>query len=283
MCARRAFTLIELLVIIGIIGAMITVSVVSVRAGEGAARVKGATRDVFAVIRHARSVALVTQQPAIITYSTVEEDGEAMAKIEITSTKLMSTDVDMSNVQTLSGLPLQGDLHEVAHLEKEGGDAIKGEMTTQVETGGESEKGDGNSVEDILFSQISTDVVKGMRIKVTKGDDELRVEDETAPSRSKISVFSNVDYLIGRYKTAKQEAAQKAANDQKDAPKETAAKSDGSEEEEEVSIVWETNGRVDPHRVWIYPDGASPESGLSIKVDRFGAVKVLAAGEKDDD
>ena len=63
---RRAFTLIELLVIIGIMGLMVTVGIVNVRSGQGAARTRGAARDVYAAIRHARSTALVTMQPAIV-------------------------------------------------------------------------------------------------------------------------------------------------------------------------------------------------------------------------
>ena len=51
---------------------------------------------------------------------------------------------------------------------------------------------------------------------------------------------------------------------------------------EPVSIVWETNGRVEPHRVWIYPDGARPEDGLSIKVDAFGAAKVVSGDGRDE-
>ena len=96
---RRGFTLIELLVIIGIMGLMVAVGILSVGAGKGAARVKGATRDIFAAIRHARSTALVTQQPAIITYSTDEVDGEIVAKVEITSAKLFNSGVDRSKVQ----------------------------------------------------------------------------------------------------------------------------------------------------------------------------------------
>lgn len=51
--------------------------------------------------------------------------------------------------------------------------------------------------------------------------------------------------------------------------------------QEPVSIVWEVNGRTEPHQVWIYRDGSTPEKGLSIKVDRFGGAKVLGLGEDD--
>ena len=105
--ARRAFTLIELLVIVAIIGIMTTVAILSVASGQTAVRVKGATRDVFAAIRHARSTALVTQKPAIITYSNTRVDEESVAKIEITSATLFHT-VDRSNLQTITGEPIKG-------------------------------------------------------------------------------------------------------------------------------------------------------------------------------
>jgi type II secretory pathway pseudopilin PulG len=104
---RKAFTLIELLVIIGIMGLMVTVGIVNVRSGQGAARTRGAARDIFAVIRHARSTALVTVQPAVITYSCVMEDEEPVAKIEIHSAKILGGNIDTEKLQTLSGEPVK--------------------------------------------------------------------------------------------------------------------------------------------------------------------------------
>ena len=48
---------------------MVSIGVGSIMSGQGAARVKGATRDVYAAIRHARSVALVTGQRVLVNYS----------------------------------------------------------------------------------------------------------------------------------------------------------------------------------------------------------------------
>ena len=81
--ARRAFTLIELLVIVAIMATMVSVSVVSIRAGQSSARIKGATRNVMAAIRHARSMALVMMQPAIVTYSTTTVDDEVCAQVKV--------------------------------------------------------------------------------------------------------------------------------------------------------------------------------------------------------
>jgi len=268
---KRAFTLIELLVIIAIMGTMVTVGIVSVRSGQGAARVKGATRDIFAAIRHARSTALVTQQPAIITYSTETVDGEVVAKVEITSAKLMTEGVDLTKVRTVTGYPLKS----VANVS-----AVASDKEAAAEDGG-GEKEKGNTLEEVLFAPIDTDIVKGMRLKVVVGGDGLDISEEM--HRPKISVFSNVDYLLGKFKDSKKSAeAEKTAEEGKkgDSSGMDAAK---VEDQEPVSIVWETNGRVEPHQVWVYADGQSPESGLSIRIDRFGAAKVLSGDGREDD
>ena len=265
--ARRAFTLIELLVIIAIIGIMTTGAILAVAAGQKAVRVKGATRDVYAAIRQARSIALVTQQPAIINYSTVVEDGEPRAVVEIVSAKLMDTQGDRSNIQTITGRPL-------------GGDASSGrDKKSDAPPGDSASDGGGNSVEDILFAPVDAEVVRGMRLKVLHGDEYLEAREEDRP-RPKLSVFSNVDYLLGRYKDAKAEA-------KKEDKSAAGSKPEGDAKPSEdvggpVSIVWETNGRVEPHRVWIYPDGARPEDGLSIKVDAFGGAKVVSGDGRDE-
>lgn len=271
----RGFTLIELLVIVAIICAMAGVGVVSVRAGQGAARVKGATRDIFAAIRHARSQALVSQKPVIITYSTDEVDGESLAKIEVTSAKLFTEGVDRSRIRTLSGEPLAPLKQELVHIEE------AGEAGGKPATGAKPTDDGGSLVEDVLFAPIKEDVVKGMRLKVVVGDDEADAAGDGRKPR--LSVFSNVDYLLGKYRDARRAETKPAdgADDAQGDAQKKGAKS--SERQAPVSVVWETNGRVDPHQVWVYADGQTPESGLSIRIDRFGAAKVLSGDGREDD
>gem|GEM_PF-881078 len=263
---RRGFTLIELLVIIGIMGLMVTVGIVSVRSGQGAARVKGATRDIFGAIRHARSIALVTQQPAVITYSNEEDDGEVIAKISIDSAKLFAEEVDRSKLETLTGQSTKWQ-QELVHIEK--ADSVMDKKTSKESEGEANEQG-GETVEDVLFSPVDSSVVKGMRLKVEVGEEET-VYGATPVRKPKISVFSNVDYLLGRYNEHKKKQEEEKKQE------ETDSKNDAVLEEMQkpVSVVWETNGRVESHRVWIYPDGKKPEQGLMIKIDSFGAAKVL--------
>ena len=258
---RRAFTLIELLAIVAIIGIMVTASVLNVRAGQGAARIRAATRDIFATMRHARSVALVTQQPSVITYSTEMADDEVCAKVEVDSARMFGSE-GAKSACTLDGVKVS------LVDDDDGGDG---------EASGEG--GGGQTVEDVLFAPISQDVVRGVRVRVLKEGEDLEASPDEAKSRPKISVFSNVDYLIGKLRSAKaKEAAGGASGEEPGAD----AAAPGPGDQEPVSVVWEANGRTEPHRVWVYPDGSSPEKGLCIKVDRFGAAKVLGPDGEDD-
>ena len=286
---RRGFTLIELLVIVGILATMVSIGVGSLSTGQGMARVRGATRDVYAAIRHARSTALVTGQRVLVNYSNEMIDDEPSVKIEVVAAKIMSSDGDRPQAQPYyvmeyKELPQKqktqaGGKFELVHIRKPGeGDGEKSESSE----GGET-------LEEFLFSPMDENVIKGMRILVKKGD-EVLTEETTEQTRSRISVFSNVDYLQSRYKEAKAEAAKKDAESGglAESGKGSAASSGcgccgANDMGEAVSVVWETNGAVEPHRIWIYSNGKKPEEGLMLNVDSFGAIKVLSGDGKEDD
>ena len=264
---RRAFTLIEIIVVVAILAIMATAAVVGVRSGQDAARVKGATRDIMAAIRHARSMALVMMQPAIITYSTERDGDDVCAKITVDGAKLMSSG-SSDTVQTLSGEIVRRDGSKVEDAKK----PAAGEDEPKELLGDSG----GDSVEDVLFAPISSEVVRGVRIKVLTGDElaETTQAETEQKSANRISVFSNVDYLLGKYKEKKTEEA-KAASEQP-ADQQASPANGSGEDQEPVSLVWEANGRCDPHRVLVYLDGKNPESGLCINIDRFGAAKVVS-------
>ena len=275
---RRAFTLIELLVICAILATMVSIGVGSILSGQGMARVKGATRDVYAAIRHARSVALVTGQRVLVNYSNETVDDETCVKIEVVAAKIMNADADRPEPQPyyvmdykeLAPKAKAGEKYELVHIRKSG-DA----EGAKVESSGE-----GETIEEYLFSPMSEEAVSGMRILVKKGDEEL--SDETdVQARSRISVFSNVDYLQNRYKEAKNEVKGKGeGNGEGEEAKPSGSVNDMDGEE---SGVWETNGAVEPHKIWIYPDGKKPEDGLMLNVDQFGGIKVVDGDGREED
>ena len=273
---RRGFTLIELLVIVAILATMVGIGVGSIVSGQGTARVKGATRDVYAAIRHARSVALVTGQRVLVNYSNETIDDETAVKIEVVAAKIMNADGNRPKptpywVEDYKDLPQQNTKTANGRGSEAKPSVSGGETGDAAATGG-----GGETLEEILFSPMDASVIKGMRILVKKGDEALADETDVQ-TRSRISVFSNVDYLQSRYKEAKNEVKEKGEGEGDGEGAGAAGKSTGSVNDMvgEVSVVWETNGAVEPHKIWIYPDGKKPEDGLMLNIDSFGAVKVL--------
>ena len=269
---NNGFTLIELLIIVAIIGTMVTVSVINIRVGQSAARIKGATRDLVASIRHARSTALVTMQPTVVTYSTVRDNGVVCARVALDGATIRSGERGV--VQTLSGRPLEEPrekpVRELAKMDE--GD------------GGQLSEGQGQTVEDVLFAPISEEVVQGVCIKVTVGDEELEYERaEPKKKGNRVSAYSNVDYLLGKFKEKKDEEQERSASEQEESEEAAAEVAASSTDQEPVSLIWEANGRCEPHQVWVFADGSAPDSGLSIKVDRFGAIKVLSGDGKEEE
>ena len=278
---RPAFTLVELLVIVAIVCAMAGVGVVSVRGGQAAARVKGATRDVFAAIRQARSQALVSQRPVVVTYSTEESDGEPAAKVEMTSVDLFSASADPSNVQTFTGPSIGIRLAEEKKARESRRRTARTAAASEAAAPEPAAAADESLLHEVLFAPIREEVVRGMRLKVVKGDDE---PDTAERGPTFVSFFSNVDALMRKYKESK--GSGDAASDgdgRAETDKEAAADAAKAERQPPVSVVWDTNGRVEAHQVWIYADGQRPEDGLSIRIDRFGAATVISGDGRGED
>jgi len=66
---RAGFTLIEIMIVVGIIAIMLASAVMSVASGRGAVQVKEATRGVIQLSRYASALALLRQRPVVVTYS----------------------------------------------------------------------------------------------------------------------------------------------------------------------------------------------------------------------
>jgi len=243
---RRAFTLIELLTVVAIIGAMVAVGVVSLGQSRGSTRVFAAVRDMMAMIRRARSVALVTQKPAVIIYSNATVGDEPTIKVEIKGEKLFSSSEPQREVRTLSG-----------------------ELVPAPELDGSGEGGE--TIEDVLSPEsLSEEVGRGLRVKVLVGDEDLPSATEER-ARSRISIYSTVDNvsrILEVEETAKAPEAPAADDEGADAP---------------VKAAFAANGTVEPaHRIWVYQDGLTPDKGYCIEVDRFGEPRCreLEGGER---
>lgn len=242
---RRGFTLIELLTVVAIMGTMVTVGIVSYTSNRGAARIKGAARDVLATLRRARSVALITQKPVVVTYSNSTVDGETLARIEVKSEQLFKVGRPRGAVENLAG-----------------------EVVREAESGETGDSGAGETIADVLApSEMPADVMQGLKLKTLLDDEKLAGEELVRVSR--ISIFSTVDSVSRTYTVGDEEEKKRP--------------SDGENAEEDAprSVVFQANGTVDhPHRVYVYRETSTPESGFCIEVDRFGDVIIKGDGEE---
>lgn len=267
---RRAFTLIELLVVVAIIGLMVTVAVVSVQEGREYAALRGSVRSVYAAVRQARSIALVSQKPAVITFSSEQSEGSVGSVIEITSVELMKTRPNLTARSVNGEWRVLGDESPV---DPRNGPAAENAAAAADGDGGQT-------VEEILFSPVSRDVLASVRIKVVLDSEEL--DDSFAGvdevKRSRVSVFSNVDFLMESFRKGREK--RKASDEKKPQSEESPAPPETGELEPAKSVAWQTNGRCEAHRIYVYPDGGSIEDAWVIRVDRFGGVKVLEDGEE---
>ena len=246
---RRAFTLIELLLVVAILATMVTVGVAGLNASRASIGTFAATRDVMAIVRRARSVALVTQKPVVVEYSVDKVDDEVCAKVEIHSETLFKSKPAAVEIRNLDGEIVSGGEDPV---EREGKEA------------------EGETLAEILSPKgISGDVAKGLRIRASANEPENFFSADEV-KKSKISIYSTADSVVRSY----------AASDQPVDKVPVAAATGGGEKDDSseengddgpFKAVFAANGTVDPpHRIWIYPDGSTPDKGLCITVDRFG-------------
>ncbi len=242
---RRAFTLIELLVIIAIMATMVSVGVVSLNASRGATRTFGAARDVMAMVRRARSLALVTQKDVVLSYSNARVEDEPCAKVEIEAARLFSSKRDVERIETLSG--------EVVR------EAQKADAATKKE--------DGETLEEVLSPQaIPESVMKGLKILVADERSAWSLpENETR--RSKISIFSTADNISRTLSSsAKADAAKTTETEGEAADLESVT-------DDLFRVAFTANGMASPpHRVVIYRADTRPEDGIVLHIDRFGEV-----------
>ncbi len=242
------FTLVELLVVVAIIAIMLSTAALSVGSGTTAVRMKNAVRSVWQLSGYARTMALLRQHAVVVTYSEVwEGDTFVKSKIEVKAGSEISTPT-AEQPSTVARSIFDPEA-EIPQIEEE------------------TEEDSADSV-----------VQEGMEERAYEFPDvhlkvELQGEDGSFEGEKKkaVSVFSNVDYLLGRNKPkpdAKEEKGAMSRSGASDDEEETK-----QETREPISIVFETNGRCEPHRILVWKDGKDEDTATVLEVDRFGAMK----------
>lgn len=250
---RKAFTLVELLVIIGIMAAMVTMSVISVRSGQEAFRLKGATRDILAKVRYARSVALVSRNSVKVIYSNTSVDGESAAKIEVEPMDdgFISENIP-SRIQTLSGKPLPG---------------VDLESKLEEKDTGSGENGD--TIVSMLKPEIDTSLVQGIAIKVIGSNEAKQANHSQAQKRSRMSV-SGTNFKL------KDISAEESSSES------ASTKSQDLSVGEIGEVIWSSLGITEEHTIYVYVEGTDYSDGYKIHVDEMGGVKVYGPNEEID-
>ena len=267
--SKGGFTLIELLVIVAIIGIMLGAAVMSVGSGSASAQMKSATRRVLQLSRQARTMALLRQQAAVITYEEIY-DGQSFVGGKVSIESKGETGAKPSASGGGQPLTLSGEIPE------ENGEPIV------VSEGGEQELMEKiiddprdsapDKVDASDWDPDSPRSFRGIHLKVELLDDDGSVFGER---KSRISVFSNVDFLRSQSRAVEAARAAKPGEESSESKDKPDGEGDTSvSAQEPVSIVYETNGRCQPHRIKVWKDGTDEDSGLTVIVDRFGKTKV---------
>jgi prepilin-type N-terminal cleavage/methylation domain-containing protein len=268
---RAGFTLIEILIVVGIIAIMLASAVMSVASGRGAVKVKEATRGVVQLSRYASALALLRQRPVVITF-------HRKGRVEVRISGEATGSGEVGKPSDPIYLEVNGETTRTAA-------EIAAEAGEEGETGGYSSSGSTGASEkekkgffytrqalnpEELAKEDAESEYDGIEIKVeVLGEDGEPLPPEIAaslslkqPERKKpvVDVFNSLD--INR-----EDEEGKAFEDEND--------------EAPVSVTYETNGNVNPHRIIIrLKDASATDEGFAINVSRSGKATV---GEDDED
>lgn len=268
---RAGFTLIEILIVVGIIAIMLASAVMSVASGRGAVQVKEATRGIVQLSRYASSLALLRQRPVVVTF---HKKGKVDVRISGESTG--SGDIGTPSdpiYQEVNGEVTQTAAEIAAESEEENAnDDASASGTKGVSK--DEKKGFFYTRQALNPEELAKEDAEGEYdgVEITVevlGEDGEPLPPELAAARSlkqperkklEVDVFNSLD--IGK-------------EDEKDKD------SEPEEDDLPVSVTYETNGNVNPHRITIrLKDASATDEGFAINISRSGKATV---GEDDED
>ena len=269
---RAGFTLIEILVVVGIIGIMLASAVMSVASGRSAVEVKEATRGVIQLSRYASALALLRQRPVVVTF---HKKGKVEVRISGESTGSGEVGAPSDPIY----LEVNGETTQTA-AEMEAESQEDGGTVQRASSGSNGAKDEKKGLfytrqvldPDELAKEDAEGEYEGVTFTVeVLGEDGEPLPPELAAARSLkqperkkpvVDVFNSLDINADREKEDE--------DNEKD-----------EDEEPPVSVTYETNGSVNPHRIIIRLENASAsDEGFAINVSRSGKTTV---GEDEED
>ena len=273
---RAGFTLIEILIVVGIIVIMLASAVVSVASGRGAVQAKEATRGVIQLSRYASALALLRQRPVVVTFHhdgriDVRISGAATGQEGIGSPSVpIYREVDGETTLTAAEYSAEDEYGESAATSRKKKRASKSSVKSSADGSSSSAAADEKNGffytrrvldPEVLAKEDAEGKYEGVTFSVVVlGEDGEPLEPEIAASRS-------LRQPERKTRTPDGETSDDGAV--------------ADETEPPVSVTYETNGNVNPHRVTVRLAGESDTSeGFTISISRSGKASVEDAEEE---
>ena len=268
---RAGFTLIEIMIVVGIIAIMLASAVMSVASGRGAVQTKEATRGVIQLSRYAAALALLRQRPVVVTF---HHNGKIEVRIsgEATGSDAAGSPSDpiyreVDGKTTLTAAEYSAENED----EVDEPSAPRGSKTL---TG--KEAGAASAVPDEKKGYFYSKRVLDPEV-LAKEDTEGQYEGVTFT----VEVLGEDGEPLDRDLAAARSLRQ-PKRERKNADGETVEEEPEEEAEPPVSVTYETNGNVNPHRVIVRLAGESEaEEGFAINISRSGKATV-GEGEEEE-
>ena len=266
---RAGFTLIEIMIVVGIIVVMLATAVMSVASGRGAVQVKEATRGVIQLSRYASALALLRQRPVVVTFF-------KSGKVEVRISGETSESSEEGGVATGKGEPADPIYREVdgqdtfTAAQKEAEEGAEDEGDGAEPAKGSAEGGKEKNERDRLFftrqvldpEVLAKEDAEGEYEGVTftvevLGEDGEPLEPELAAMRS----LNRPKREPKAVKDGEPVEGEDEASKEVDAPP--------------VSVTYEANGNVNPHRIIVRTaDASEADEGFVINISRSGKATV---------
>lgn len=270
---RAGFTLIEIMIVVGIIAIMLASAVMSVASGRGAVQTKEATRGVIQLSRYAAALALLRQRPVVVTFHhngkiEVRISGEATGSGEAGSpSDPIYREVDGKTTLTAAEYSAEDEDELGEPSAQRGSKGAAGKETGAVSAAPDEKKGYFYSRRvldpEVLAKEDTEGQYEGVTFTVeVLGEDGEPLDRDLAAARS-----------LRQPKRERKNAEGEIVEDEPE----------GEEDDEPpVSVTYETNGNVNPHRIIVRLAGESEaEEGFAINISRSGKATVGDDEEED--
>ena len=271
---RGGFTLIEIMIVVGIIAIMLASAVMSVASGRGAVQTKEATRGVIQLSRYAAALALLRQRPVVVTFHhngkiEVRISGEATGSGEAGSpSDPIYREVDGKTTLTAAEYAAE--------------DENEADESSGTPRGPKAAEGEGGG-----SSSAAPDEKKGYFYSRRVLDPEVLAKEDTEGQYEGVTFTVEVLGEDGEpldRDLAAARSLRQPKRERKNAEGEIVEDEPEGEEDDEppVSVTYETNGNVNPHRIIVRLAGESEaEEGFAINISRSGKATVGDDVEED--